>query len=111
VSEQGTQRSARPARKGTRISLKQNARLPGIGIRHMNTIAINTEALAAAGREPTGKPSARLMTWRLLSGRERRLLGLLLVVAAVSLVHGSLCLVDRVQDCALFNAEVWRPVL
>jgi len=59
-------------------------------------------------RQRSGKTQALLMPSRRGSGREGMLLGLLTLAAAVAIGYGFYCLVELVQNWALFGAGVER---
>ena len=82
----------------------------------MKTISMNAEAPAAglrariAPRKHPSKAWARLMpSWREAVG-DKMLRGLLVLAATVGIGYGFCCLVDLVQSCALFAAEVGRSI-
>jgi len=82
----------------------------------MKTIPIDAETRAAAfrtsvvRREHPGRGCARLrLSWRDCRG-EKILQGLLVLAAVAGIGYGCSCLVDLVQSCALFAAEVGRSI-
>ena len=66
-------------------------------------------AQTAPQRRP-GAIRAGLMPSKRDSGREGMLLGLLMLVAAVAIGYGFSCLVDLVQNWAVFGAGVGRLI-
>ncbi len=73
----------------------------------MNTISLSAGMRTAGLRKRGGTPVTPL--WR-ESGGEKILLGLLVLAAAVGIGYGFLCVVDLVQNFALFGAGVERLI-
>jgi hypothetical protein len=61
-------------------------------------------------RKHTSRERALLMPARPDSGGKKILPGLLVLAGAVGIGYGVFCLVDLVQNCALFGSEVARLI-
>jgi hypothetical protein len=63
-----------------------------------------------APRRHTSKKCTLLMPARADSGREKIVPGLLVLAGAVGIGYCLFCLVDLVENCALFGSEVARLI-